>query len=88
MDINISQLSGVCDADKRIIQQKIRRMLMVIVALSLLCFAFLTALIVTLVLRKGSAENTECVPQDLMEVVPEVVTPPTTYVPPFDVIEA
>ena len=87
MDINISQLSGVCDADKRIIQRKIRKMLMVIVALSLLCLGFLTALIFTLVLRKGSDENTECVPQDLMEV-PEVVTPPTTYVPPFDVIEA
>ena len=87
MDINISQFAGICDSDKRILQRKIRKLLMVIVTLSLLCLGLLTALIFTLVLRKENDENAGCISQDLMEV-PEVGTPPTTYVPPFDVIEA
>ena len=85
MDINISELSGVCDEEKRMVQQKIRRMRLAIIALSLLLCLISTALVVALVIKKESAGNNECGSEDPLEVAPVEVIP---YEPLFDVIEA
>ena len=87
MDLNISQIAGICDSDKNILQRKIRKLLIALVTLLLLCLGLLTTLVFTLVLKKENDENASCTSQDFMEVS-EVNTPSTTYDPPFYVIEA
>ena len=85
MDINISELSGVCDKEKRMVQQQIRRMRLAIIALSLLLCSISIALVLALVIKKESAGNDDCGSEDHFKVVPVEVTP---YEPLFDVIEA
>ena len=87
MDLNISEIAGICDSDKNLLQWKIRKLLIALVTVLLICLGLLATLVFTLVLKKGNNEDDNCTFQDFVEET-GVPTTSTTFDPPFYVLEA
>ena len=87
MDLNISEIAGICDSDKNLLQWKIRRLLIALATVVLICLGLLATLVFTLIMKKGNNEDANCTSQDFVEET-GVTTSSTTFDPPFYVLEA